>query len=342
MLLSIFLAQTLGSGDILEQGRNTAQAIAQAWNQQWQDVLTGELYKILAQLGVFFAVSTFLFYMTQWAKDLTNGEFNRPISSLIWPFLIAAILANNGAVLSGFTVTARNYLNSMNQEVLKVTDLKLGANYQQAIMRNPIEEMAGSLLRNCESLTGETQLQCLTEAKEKINQILDDYEKNANESSPDWAKNLKEKVNQFVEEAANGKVVELSFNASLSSTSQTNLQSFLLSTQYAFQNLIEISMLLTAALGPVAVGLSLLPVGGKPIYFWLTGFFALGIAKLSYNIIAGLTARVLITAGDSDPTWFMIFVAFLAPLLAIALAIGGGKAVFQAISNTANWVASQT
>lgn len=340
MYPSFVLAQILGSDEILEQGKTTAQAIAQAWNQQWQDVLTGDLYSILTQLGVFFAVSTLLFYMMQWAKNLTYGEFYRPISSFIWPLLIATILANNGTILSGFTLAARNYLDGINQEIMKISDLRLGENYQQAIQKKPIEELAGSLLRNCEALTGEPQLECLAEAKDKIAQILADYK--ASYNSPDWVNNLETQVNQMVAAAKQGKPVELSFNASLSSTSQTNLQSFLLSTQYAFQTLIEIAMLLTAALGPVAVGLSLLPVAGKPIYVWLTGFFSLGIAKLSYNIIAGLTARVLITAGDSDSTWFLIFLAFLAPLLAIALAIGGGKAVFQAINNTATWVTRQT
>lgn len=97
-------------------------------------------------------------------------------------------------------------------------------------------------------------------------------------------------------------------------------------------------MLLTAALGPIAVGASLLPVGGKPIYAWLTGFFSFGIAKLSFSIIAGLAGRVLISTVDSDSTWFMIFMAFLAPILALAIAIGGGAGVFLAITNTASWV----
>ncbi len=47
----------------------------------------------------------------------------------------------------------------------------------------------------------------------------------------------------------------------------------------AFQWIIEVCMLLTALLGPLAVGGSLLPVGQKAIFAWLTGFFSVGMIK---------------------------------------------------------------
>ena len=103
-------------------------------------------------------------------------------------------------------------------------------------------------------------------------------------------------------------------------------------------------MLLIAALGPLAVGGSLLPVAGKPIFAWLTGFLSAGIAKISFNIIAVLTAAVIVNGPAQDPNadpdlmWFIIFLGILAPILSLIVAGAGGFAVFSAISNTASLV----
>ncbi len=128
----------------------------------------------------------------------------------------------------------------------------------------------------------------------------------------------------------------------LGNTVQTSIKSFLFSLQYAFQNLIEATMLLIAALGPIAVGGSLLPVAGKPIFAWLTGFLSVGIAKISFNIIAVLTAAVIVNGPAENPNanpdlmWFIIFLGVLAPILSLVVAAAGGFAVFNAISNTAS------
>lgn len=99
-------------------------------------------------------------------------------------------------------------------------------------------------------------------------------------------------------------------------------------------------MLLLAVLGPLAVGGSLLPVSGKPIFAWLTGFLSAGIAKISFSIIAVLTAAVIINgpaedvSADPDLMWFIIFLGILAPILSLVLAGVGGLAVFNTISST--------
>jgi hypothetical protein len=85
-------------------------------------------------------------------------------------------------------------------------------------------------------------------------------------------------------------------------------------------------------------------VAGKPIFAWLTGFLAIGIAKISFNIIAVLTAAVIVNGPgqnanvDPDLMWFIIFLGILAPILSLLVAAAGGFAVFGAISNTASLV----
>lgn len=342
-----FLLQIGNNDDVLVNGAGaaTATSIAESWDQQWVNLLqtdtTNNLYGALTGLGTFFAVGTLLFFMLQWLKDVINSEFSRPISALIWPFVVVILLTNsgNGTVLSNLTLGVRNYLNGVNQQVVTTADAN--QTYQQALNMSVAEDIVGSLLRPCQSLTGEQQNLCFAEAKEKADTLLQEYE-NLYGTDKTWIYRLQEKVNNIADNRVS--ISENSFDSLLGSTVQTSIKNFLISLQYAFQNLIEATMLLIAALGPIAVGASLLPVAGKPIFAWLTGFLSIGISKISFNIIAILTAAVIVNGpgqnpnADPDLMWFIIFLGILAPIVSLFVAAAGGFAVFSAISNTASWV----
>lgn len=153
----MFFAE-VGINEVLDSGAFAAQSIADSWEQQWLDILqnnTGEnLYGSLNRLGIFFAVGTLLFFMIQWLKDVISSELSRPIYSLIWPFLVVALLANvdNGTTLSNLCLGVRDFLNGINQQVVTITDRN--QNYQQALNLSIAEEVADSFFRPCQSLTG--------------------------------------------------------------------------------------------------------------------------------------------------------------------------------------------
>ncbi|MCV3214619.1 hypothetical protein OGM63_14035 [Plectonema radiosum NIES-515] len=334
----------IGINDVLGNGATTARSIAEGWDKQWVDLLQNDtinnLYGAITNLGVFFAVGTLLFFMVQWLQDAINSDYSRPISALIWPFVVVILLTNsgNGTVLSNLTLGVRNFLNTVNQQVVTTADAN--QTYQQALNMTVGEEIAGSLLRPCQSLTGEQQNQCFVKAKEKADTLWVEY-RNLYGDKP-WIDRLENKVNNITYNTAS--ISENSFDSFLGSTVQISIKNFLVSLQYAFQNLIEATMLLIAALGPLAVGASLLPVAGKPIFAWLTGFLSIGISKISFNIIAGLTAAVIVNGpgqdvnADPDLMWFIIFLGILAPIVSLFVAAAGGFAVFSAINNTASWV----
>jgi hypothetical protein len=333
--------------ELLGNGATTAQTIAESWDKQWLDVLQNNtdnnLYRSLTNLGVFFAVGTLMFFMLQWLKDVIYYEYSRPISALIWPLLVVMLLniSENGSILSNLTLALRNLINVVNQQVVATAD----ANqiYRQALNMSVSEEIAGSLLRPCQSLTGEQQTQCLIKAADKIEPLWQEYKNLYGNKA--WIDRLKTKVDDI--KYGTPTVSENAFNSLLGSTIQTSIKNFLISLQYAFQNLIEATMLLIAALGPIAVGGSLLPVAGKPIFAWLIGFLSVGIAKISFNIIAILTATVVVKGpgenanADPDLMWFIIFLGILAPILSLLVAASGGFAVFNAINNTTTWVKSR-
>jgi hypothetical protein len=333
-----------GLNEILGNGATTAKSIAESWENQWLDLLqrnqSENIYGALTNLGIFFAVGTLLFFLMQWLKDVLESEYSRPISSMIWPFIVVILLSNtgDGSILSTLTLGVRNFINSVNQQVVSTADSQ--SYYQQALNMSVAEDVAGSLLRPCQALVGEQQSQCFTKANEKISGLWQEYKNLYGNRT--WIERLENKVNQI--SYGTGSISETSFNALLGSSVQTTIKNFLISLQYAFQNLMEATMLLIAALGPLAVGGSLLPVAGKPIFAWLTGFMAVGIAKIAFNIIAVLTAAVIVNGpaqnGNADPDlmWFMIFLGILAPILSLLVAAAGGFAVFNAIGNTASWI----
>ncbi len=332
------LAQA-GISDVFTTGATTSQSLVDSWNSQWLDLLqnntNNNIYRTLTNLGIFFAVGTFLFFMLQWLKDVLAGEYSRPISNLIWPFIVVILLNNSGkeSILADLTLGVRNFLNTINQQV--ITSADADQNYQQALSMSVAEEVAGSLLRPCQLLQGDRQSHCLVQAADKTNLLWQEYRNLYGNKF--WIDRLDNKVNQI--RSRFGSISETSFNTLLGSNIETTIKSFLVSLQYAFQNLIEATMLLVAALGPVALGGSLLPVKGKPVFAWLTAFLSLGIAKISFNILAILTATVILNGpgqdanADPDLMWFMIFLGILAPIVSLALAMGGGIAVFNAINN---------
>ncbi|MBF2063257.1 MAG: hypothetical protein IGS39_02315 [Calothrix sp. C42_A2020_038] len=343
LYINNLLAQ-LGATDILRNGAVTAQNITNSWDKQWIDILqtntNNNLYGAITKLGIFFAVGTLIFFVSQWLRDVLENEYSRPISNLIMPFIVVLLLANpgNGTTLSHLTLGFRNFINTINQQVIEVADSNKV--YQQALNMSVAEEVTGALLRPCQSLTGEQQVQCLTKAKEKIDTLWQNY-RDLYGAQP-WISRLERKVNLLV--YSSNSISELSFYSLLGSTVQTTIKNILISSQTAFHNLIEATMLLVAALGPLAVGCSLLPVASKPIVTWMTGFCAIGIAKISFNIIAVVTATVIVDVSSQnidaelDLTWFLICLGLLAPILSLTLAALGGLSIFNAMNNTNVWI----
>ena len=163
-----------------------------------------------------------------------------------------------------------------------------------------------------------------------------------------WILKSVDKIDRAVQEASSSSnILEGVFNkltaaysAEIGSVVTSFITSLLLALNNAYQWGLELSLLLTALMGPLAVGGSLLPIGSRAIVAWLTGFFTVGLAKLSFNIILGLAGQLIATAEASQPMIFLAFIGIVAPFLATGIASGGGMATFTQLSNGARWVAT--
>lgn len=331
--------------EISESGRTAAAETIEAYDQLWTQVLEGPLYTALVKVGLFFAVFTLLFFTVQMIQDLNEGNYTRPITEFIWPLLIIFLLTKPGDSsmyrLGTFSLDIRNIINETNQTILATTHIgvKLDDAYRQAQGMASVRPTIEGWIKQCESLTGKQQMQCMNVALKDAQDLLTVYGQ-ANGSS-NWLTREQARIGDMVTKF-------FDFNATLNEQGRSifwavtgpaweaAVYSLLIAFQYAFQNLLEFSLLLTILLGPLAVGGSLLPVGGKPVYAWLTAIFSLFTAKLCFNITAGLASTIIVDVEQVDHLWFAVFIGVLSPIFSTALAAGGGMAVWSSITNMAS------
>jgi hypothetical protein len=102
--------------------------------------------------------------------------------------------------------------------------------------------------------------------------------------------------------------------------------STIMSFRKGFTYIIEIMMLITALIGPIFLGLSLFPVGTKPLVAWGTSFLSLGFCKICYSLISGLSSIAFVFAGpeNTDMTVVAVVLGLLSPVLAFSIASSSG------------------
>jgi hypothetical protein len=319
----LILAQTQKVGEavskITEDGAAASVAIASAMDGLWDDVLSSGLYAAIARLGMFFAIGTLLVFIVQWTKDMVDGDNSKPFTELIWPIIVIVLLANNATVLAECTRGLREMINQTNQTLLTSTSssIRLQEAYQQVMQQSGAESAVRGLMTQCNAIADpQQQTECLKNAADQAQEIADQTN---GEKKGGWFPDF-------------GLTEFFSTNPL-----QLAVRGWLIAFSIAFQWLTEISLLLTGLLGPLAIGGSLLPVGQKAIFAWLTGFFSVGMVKLCFNIICGLVATLVLNAEANDPLIFAFATGLIAPILSLALAAGGGMAVLNSLSRVATF-----
>lgn len=300
---------------ITEDGIAASSAVAQSMDKLWNDVLGGGLYGAIANLGIFFAVGTLLIFMVQWTREMVDGDNSKAFSEMIWPLIVIVLLTNNAKPLASVTLGLRTIINQTNQTLLTTTSasIQLQEAYQRVMVKTGSGDAIRTLITQCNAIADPTQqTECLENAQKQAQEI----ESKVDNNNP----NFFQGINDF-------------FNTNIF---QLTVRGWLLAFSIAFQWIVEISLLLTALLGPLAVGGSLLPVGNKAIFAWLTGFFSIGMVKLCFNIISGLVATLVLNSDNNDPMIFAFAIGILAPILSVVLAAGGGIAILRSFSSIAS------
>ena len=343
-----FLAQLTQGRTIIEDSINQLENVQSAWDKRWLDIFSGTsgLYNGINQFASVIVVGAFLFFAVSWVKEAIERGLFPALPNVLWLLVIFTLLFNNGAMLGSLTLGLRNLINDQTRVVL---DVQIGeASMLDALNDVIVSQQAKTLIQqqyaDCEAKEGQAQIACFLEAGKQAEAVID-QEYRARGWLTAGVERLLVQVKaisaQVQQEADNGNAIDkMGFITNLvranliATTGQAAAQQILKGLQWAFANLIELAMLLTGLIGPLAVAGSVMPLQSRPLWAWLIGFFSLGLAKFSYNVIVGLAATVVVAAAAqaSAETGFLLLISVLAPVLALALAGGGGMAVFRGAS----------
>lgn len=331
--------------DILENAAAGAQLTASGFKNLWEQTLNGNLYGSMCKVGQFFAVATLTLYMVELGKNWINQEDMKALSSWIWPIIVIGLLTNNGTLLRSGTLTIRGYINTVNNDILEFT--AAGANlevaFNRAVGNIALQQQVGAAMERCRSIPGSTNdsITCLQKAEAELKSSAPKLFKGEAPDSGSWEFNPLKSLSDAkdaLENLSPGQIAEKignSITSAIGAMITGFVAALLLALNNAYQWGIEFTMLLTALLGPLAVGGSLLPFGAKPIFAWLTGYFSVGMAKLCFNIIVGLCGQLIANSQENQPMIFLLFVGLVSPILASALAAGGGLAVWTGLGKAA-------
>lgn len=349
-MLDLVLVLDIESKDILENAAAGSQLIAEGFDKLWEQTLDGALYASLMKVAQLFALATLCFYMVELAKNFINQEDMKALSGWIWPIVIIALMANNGALLRSSTLTARNFINKINNDVLEYA--AAGANletaYNRAVGSAKLKEEVGKEIERCRSLgASQDAVDCLRSAEARLKAKAPQLFKGDVPPSDSYELNPIEQLKETAD-AVGGAIKDPggalndawdSAMGGVGAVVTAFITSILLALTNAYQWAVEFALLLTALLGPIAVGSSLLPYGQKAIFAWMSAIFGIGVAKLSFNIVVGLCAQLVANAQSNQPMIFLLFVGLLSPILATALGAGGGTAAMGAAAKGASTVA---
>ena len=353
IITSLLIAKT-GAADILRNGSQTANTVAETWNKHWLTIFQSELYYTIVALAGGFAAAALIFFMlTFFRKMMDQEDYSSALSSFLMAMIVIFLLSNNAYVLSRGTIALRGMIHGVSQKVLTqpLLEVSLQDAIQSSVDKGSVSTEIGALLSQCQGVVGQTQVDCLQAANEQAKGIIQDYQ-----STHTFSKSLdtlKDSLSSKIPGAGAANSISSIIGAGISSAqnggltngdtvatirdgmvgalAQSLVQSVLLAFQWAFANILEIAMLLTGLIGPIAVAGALM-FEGKSLWSWLTGFFAIGMAQVCYNIIVGIAAVVVVNADVTDTLGFLIIISLLAPALALGIASGGGLVVFNLIS----------
>lgn len=353
---------TGGEGDafgIVNGSIDLAKKTSVSWDQSWEtlfDTQQSGLWYGLVKLGIALAAISILYLTMTSGKEIIDRQSWSELAAMFaWPLVIMLFLGQTGNLLAKTVLMSRAFGTHI---VTGVLEVQLGEiQFKKAIgdvaitgtYRTQIED----LYRECQPKVGEELINCWKSKQPVAEQIVKNAEQTAGgplKGLQDFAKSLVDIGLGLGQGPVGGPVgggvgtgVQLLLDPGsvFRSTAIPIIRFVLYALQWAFVNMLEAALLMTALFSPVAMGLSLLPLQGRPIWAWLSGFLALFGLQLGYNIVVGLSAAILVKSGAelASDVAFLMFLSIFAPILSTLIAAGGGIALYNGIASNVKQIA---
>ncbi|PZO22626.1 MAG: hypothetical protein DCF25_02360 [Leptolyngbya foveolarum] len=357
-----------GATKIMQDAVNVNQDAIASWDDKWLNLFDSQLFNIIIYMSTFAGVVAITVWMVEELRDFDTGDllFRRSFYvNLFWAIFVMAMLVPNGNRLAALVQGLHSFGQQFNQQALEfqLNDIALEDAIRATVARGTLQADISAQAAQCEGLVGERQFACLSNAHQQVKQMIEAYQaeylvdvpqglkavetglgaKLAPENGADILNGEGENLSRIRNAAISGQADGLpgvgdggfrgALLGALGSTVQALTQGILLAMQWAFVNLLELAMLLTALVSPFALALSFLPGKGRPIIAWVIAYTSMVMVQFYYNIMIGIMANVVLNSNAYDINGFLIIMAIFGPVLAMKLAQGGGMAVFDVITS---------
>jgi hypothetical protein len=332
--------------EIAKIAKNAGKLAVEAFNGNWIELGSGKSYIYTATVKGSLGFATIL--VTVWAVPFFNtimreGYSERTINQLIYPLVVVFMLAiHNGSLLSSTSLMFRNTTNYVNSSILETTinGIKVEQAIRQSNLNSAYKQILSQKVTECRSQsTIETnqegidlQSACINKAADDVVKAAEDYK--AQNQASSYNLNILDDLKKIVLGGVEG-ITKLPAQYTNSAV-QGALLIIFPTIQMGFIFLIEIASLINAYVAPIFVALSLIPGQGKLIHAWLSGWLGLALVKISYTLIIGIATSSIVNVDDTNPLLLPLLLGVLSPILALAIASGGGVALFNGLTGVAS------
>lgn len=355
-----FLAQegSQAAAETIEQSLALSQAISEGWNDTWQSLLQApddlSLWSAIIKFSLWIAVLALIYYgMAQANEIFKTQSFSKIVEMFVPPLVVVFLLGGNGYMLANIILMIRGLGRSLISNILQ---LQLGGiSMNQALHQVLNNQLATQRIRQiyqeCASLVGEPLNQCIQSKQAEAQGIVDALSQQGTPMQA--AQGLLDLLHgaSIVGAAATAigsgpaGLISGAFSQVVQARGVPIIQAILFALQWAYVNIAEAALLLSALFAPIAVALLLIPVAGNALMIWFCGFVSILGMQLGYALLVGFMASVLVSAGGQNAIaaagdyGFLFFVAIFAPVISSLIAKGGGEQLYHGISAKAARIA---
>jgi hypothetical protein len=255
---------------------------------------------------------------------------------VLFPLILVVFLANDGLLLRNFTLGMRSTLNSVT-----ITVLDNVAQESITQMTQLVQQKVGTIqflneqLEICASIvdsentqgaspstpTGNEQVDCIMQVYQQAEAL--------GLQGESWFDSALSKIGEMISDPS--KIVTAPLSSVVNGSIFIGLNIILTTFGIAFQWAIEISLIFVGILGGLVLGLALLPGQSKVVMTWITGMASLGLVKLGYNIMLGMTGMLMYKSESNDVLLMPLMMGVLAPFLSLGI----GALSFMSLVNLA-------
>jgi hypothetical protein len=323
-----------------------------ALNDLWKIAMEGNLYRLTSGIGLLIAVLAVGFWCVKFYQALEEGGLKPAVNEMIFPIILIIFLSNGGRGMAEATSSVRDVMNSINQSVNKVIDSEVSLETAIKVLGNASVTRAaiGIYYRLCDPIVEVSQYGiCIDSASKAADAFVAEQTKTwptsggtkMRDSLKEWQKSLTDlsknraaaKTPDDAQKLSNIGNAGFNNDGSLNKTAE-ELERVALGFRGSFLYIVETMMLITGLVGPIFLGLSLFPVGTKPLIAWGTSFLSLGFCKICFSLISGLSAVAMVFAGPKNVDMLVasLTLGVLAPVLAFSIASGSGIQALSTVS----------